>query len=232
MLLQIENVLSADELVQVKSLLAQAEWQDGRVTAGTQAALVKNNQQLSEKSPNISTLRNIVLTALSRNPIFFSSVLPLKILPPFFNRYGGSSNAYGAHVDNAMRMMPDGSGYVRADVSATLFLSDPDSYEGGELIIEDTFGSKGIKLKAGSIVIYPSSSVHQVSPVSKGERIACFMFIQSMVRDPAKRRLLYDMDMALVDLRNAASEVDATGEVDAVVKLTGAYHNLLRLWTE
>lgn len=226
MLLQIENVLHANELVQVKSLLAQAKWQDGRITAGTQAAVVKNNQQLSEKSPELNTLRNIVLTALSRNPIFFSSVLPLKILPPFFNRYTGDSNSYGSHVDNAMRMMPDGNGYVRADISATLFLSDPESYEGGELIIEDTFGSKGIKLKAGSIVVYPSSSVHQVSPVIKGERVACFMFIQSMIRDPAKRRLLYDMDMALVDLRSTL------GEVDAVVKLTGAYHNLLRLWTE
>lgn len=225
MLLQIENILRADELAQVKNLLAQAEWQDGRITAGTQAALVKNNQQLSEKSPEINTLRNIVLTALSRNPLFFSSVLPLKILPPFFNRYSDDSNAYGSHVDNAMRMMPDGSGYVRADVSATLFLSDPDAYEGGELIIEDTFGSKGIKLKAGSIVIYPSSSVHQVSPVIQGERLACFMFIQSMVRDPAKRRLLHDMDMALVDLRSTV------GEADAVVKLTGTYHNLLRLWT-
>jgi len=226
MLLKIENLLNADELLQVNTLLAQAEWVDGRVTAGKQAAIVKNNQQLSEQNPEMQALRKIVLNALSRNPVFFSSVLPLKILPPFFNRYSGNSNFYGAHVDNAMRMLPDGSGYVRADISATLFLSDPDTYEGGELIIEDTFGSQGIKLKAGSIVIYPSSSVHQVSPVTKGERVACFMFIQSMVRDPAMRRLLYDMDMALIDLRSKV------GEVDAVVKLTGAYHNLLRLWTE
>jgi PKHD-type hydroxylase len=226
MLLKIENVLDADELLQVNTLLAQAEWVDGRVTAGKQAAIVKNNQQLSEQNPEMQALRKIVLNALSRNPVFFSSVLPLKILPPFFNRYRGNSNFYGAHVDNAMRMLPDGSDYVRADISATLFLSDPDTYEGGELIIEDTFGSQGVKLKAGSIVIYPSSSVHQVSPVTKGERVACFMFIQSMVRDPVKRRLLYDMDMALIDLRSKV------GEDDAVVKLTGAYHNLLRLWTE
>lgn len=226
MLLQIPQVLSTEELAQVQTLLAEADWVDGRVTAGLQAATVKNNQQLPEQAAQMAALRKIVLTALNRNPLFFSAALPLKILPPFFNRYAGETNTYGFHVDNAMRMMPDGSGYVRADVSATLFLSEPDEYEGGELVIDDTFGTHGLKLPAGSIVVYPSSSVHQVTPVTRGQRVACFMFIQSMVRDPAKRRLLYDMDMSLVDLRANV------GEVAPVVQLTGTYHNLLRRWTE
>ena len=226
MLLQIPDVLNADELAQVQTLLAGADWVDGRVTAGRQAATVKNNQQLPEQAVQMAALRQIVLTALNRNPLFFSAALPLKILPPFFNRYAGETNAYGFHVDNAMRMMPDGSGYVRADVSATLFLSEPDEYEGGELVIDDTFGTHGLKLPAGSIVVYPSSSVHQVTPVTRGQRVACFMFIQSMVRDPVKRRVLYDMDMSLVDLRASV------GEIAPVVQLTGTYHNLLRSWTE
>jgi PKHD-type hydroxylase len=226
MLLQIPQVLNTQELAQVKTLLADADWVDGRVTAGLQAAMVKNNQQLPEQAAQMATLRKIVLTALNRNPLFFSAALPLKILPPFFNRYVGETNAYGFHVDNAMRMMPDGSGYVRADVSATLFLSEPDEYDGGELVIDDTFGTHGIKLPAGSIVVYPSSSVHQVTPVMRGQRVACFMFIQSMVRDPVKRRLLYDMDMSLVDLRANV------GEIESVIQLTGTYHNLLRRRTE
>ena len=226
MLLQIPQVLNTEELVQVQTLLADANWVDGRVTAGVQAASVKNNQQLPEQAVQMAALRKIVLTALHRNPLFFSAALPLKILPPFFNRYAGETNTYGFHVDNAMRMLPDGSGYVRADVSATLFLSEPDEYDGGELVIDDTFGTHGIKLPAGSIVVYPSSSVHQVTPVTRGQRVACFMFIQSMVRDPAKRRLLYDMDMSLVELRASI------GEVAPVIQLTGTYHNLLRRWTE
>lgn len=226
MLLQIPQVLNTDELAQAQGLLADADWVDGRVTAGLQAATVKNNQQLPEQAPQIAMLRRIVLTALNRNPLFFSAALPLKILPPFFNRYAGGSNAYGFHVDNAMRMMPDGSGYVRADVSATLFLSEPDEYDGGELVIDDTFGMHGIKLPAGSLVVYPSSSVHQVTPVTRGQRVACFMFIQSMVRDPVKRRLLYDMDMSLIELRAKV------GETAPVVQLTGTYHNLLRQWVE
>ncbi len=226
MLLQIPNVLNTEELAHVQALLTDAEWVDGRVTAGRQAATVKNNQQLSEQALQMAELRKIVLTALNRNPLFFSAALPLRILPPFFNRYAGETNAYGFHVDNAMRMMPDGSGYVRADVSATLFLSDPQDYDGGELVIDDTFGRHGIKLPAGCLVVYPSSSVHQVTPVTRGQRIACFMFIQSMVRDPVKRRLLYDMDMSLIDLRAKF------GEIEPVVQLTGTYHNLLRRWTE
>lgn len=226
MLQHVPDLLTVEELTEAQRLLATAKWVDGKVTAGTQAAVVKNNQQLPEQAPEMRALRQLVLMALNRNALFFTAALPSKILPPFFNRYSGEANHYGFHVDNAMRMMPDGSGYVRADVSATLFLSEPEEYEGGELIIEDTFGRHAVKLKAGSLVVYPSSSVHQVAPVTQGARVACFMFIQSMVRDAEKRRLLYDMDMSLMQLRHSV------GETEAVVHLTGVYHNLLRRWAE
>lgn len=226
MLLTIDDVLTPEELVAASDMLAESAWVSGLVTAGTQAALVKNNQQLPEDALHLLALRRLILGALNRNALFFTATLPRKIMPPFFNRYHGETNHYGFHVDNAMRLLPDGSGYVRADISATLFLSDPESYEGGELVINDTFGQHGIKLRAGSMVIYPSSSVHQVTPVTRGERIACFMFIQSMVRDPSQRRLLYEMDMALLQLRQHI------GETDAVVSLTGTYHNLLRQWAD
>ncbi|MEW6120938.1 MAG: Fe2+-dependent dioxygenase [Pseudomonadota bacterium] len=226
MLITINDVLTPDELATTRTLLAQSRWTSGLVTAGVQAAQAKQNQQLPEDAPHLSALRRLVLGALQRNALFFSAALPLKILPPFFNRYAGAENRYGYHTDNAMRMLPDRSGYVRADVSATLFLNDPEDYEGGELVIEDTFGTHGVKLKAGSLVVYPSSSIHQVTPVVRGERIACFMFLQSMVRDPGQRRLLFDMDMALMDLRAQ------TGETGPAVRLTGVYHNLLRRWAE
>lgn len=226
MLLTIEDVLTQEELAAARDMLAKSAWVSGLVTAGTQAALVKNNQQLPEDASHLPALRRLVLGALNRNALFFTAVLPKKIMPPFFNRYRGKTNHYGFHVDNAMRLLPDGGGYVRSDVSATLFLSDPDQYDGGELVINDTFGQHGVKLSAGSMVIYPSSSVHQVTPVTRGERTACFMFIQSMVRDPNQRRLLYEMDMALLQLRQNI------GETDAVVSLTGTYHNLLRQWAD
>jgi PKHD-type hydroxylase len=226
MLLTIDDLLTPEELATTRKLLTQSTWASGQITAGPQAAQAKNNQQLPEDAAHLPALRRLVLSALNRNALFFTAALPLKILPPFFNRYGGASNHYGWHTDNAMRRALDGSGYVRADVSATLFLNDPDEYEGGVLTIEDTFGNHGVKLKAGSLVVYPSSSIHQVSPVTRGERLACFMFIQSMVRDPGQRRLLFDMDMALLDLR------EQLGETDAVVRLTGAYHNLLRRWAD
>lgn len=226
MLIQIPQVLTSEELAQARAMLAEASWVDGKVSAGTQAALVKNNQQLSEQSPQVMALRQLVLQALNRNALFFTAALPLKILPPYFNRYSGATNTYGFHVDNAMRMMPDGSAYVRADVSATLFLSEPDEYEGGELVINDTFGQHGLKLAAGSMVVYPSSSVHQVTSVTKGMRLACFMFMQSMVRSAEQRRLLFDLDSAIVNLRATV------GETEEVLTLTGVYHNLLRGWAE
>lgn len=226
MLITIDDVLTPDELSTLRGWLAESAWASGVMTAGTQAAKVKNNQQLPEDAQHLPAMRRLVLGALNRNAMFFTAALPLKILPPFFNRYGGDANHYGFHTDNAMRRQPDGSGYVRADVSATLFLSEPEEYEGGELVIEDTFGSHGVKLKAGSMVVYPSSSIHQVTPVTRGHRLTCFMFMQSMVRDPGQRRLLYEMDMALLQLRQTI------GETEAVVCLTGTYHNLLRLWAE
>lgn len=225
MIITIEQLLNDEELIHIRALLAHASWSDGRITAGTQAALTKNNQQLSDNEKQLPVLRKILMQALSRNALFFAAALPLKILPPFFNRYAGISNTYGAHVDGAMRQAPDGS-YVRTDLAATLFLSDPTSYVGGELEIEDTFGSHAFKLAAGSLVLYPASSVHQVTPVTQGERLASFLFMQSMVRDDTQRRLLYDMDMALLELRTTI------GETEAVVKLTGTYHNLLRQWAE
>lgn len=227
MLITINDVLTPDELATARGLLSRSEWSSGTITAGLQAAQSKNNEQLAEDAAHLPALRKIVLGALKRSPIFFTAALPLKVLPPFFNRYAGGANSYGFHTDCAMRMAPGSGGtYVRADVSATLFLSDPDEYEGGDLTIEDTFGSHGVRLPAGSLVLYPSSSIHAVKPVTAGARLACFMFLQSMVRDPGHRRHLYEMDMALLQLRQEI------GETDAVVRLTGSYHNLLRRWAD
>lgn len=226
MLVTIDNVLNADELALARDLIARSAWSSGLSTVGPQGASVKKNEQLGEDAEHLPALRRLVLGALDRNALFFTAALPLKILPPFFNRYSGDSNHYGLHTDNAMRQMPDARGYLRTDVSATLFLSDPEDYDGGELTIEDTFGRHGIKLKAGCMVVYPSSSIHEVTPVTRGERVACFMFMQSMVRDPGQRRLLFDMDMALLQLRQQL------GETTPLVKLTGCYHNLLRQWAE
>jgi PKHD-type hydroxylase len=227
MLVTIEDVLTKDELAHARHLLGQSQWVSGQVTAGSQAAQVKNNLQLPENAAALPALRQLVLDALHRTPVFFAAALPLKILPPFFNRYSGANNTYGFHTDNAMRMASDWPGtYVRSDISATLFLSEPEEYDGGVLTIDDTFGKHGVKLKAGSLVVYPSSSIHGVTPVGRGERVSCFMFIQSMVRDPGQRQLLYEMDMALLKLRQEV------GETEPVVKLTGTYHNLLRRWAE
>ena len=226
MLITIDDVLTPEELAAARAMLAASSWSSGQATAGPQAVQAKDNEQLGEDAEHLPALRQLVLRALNRNALFFTAALPLRILPPFFNRYAGEHNHYGFHTDNVMRMMPDGSGYVRADVSATLFLSEPEEYEGGVLTIEDTFGRHGVKLKAGSLVVYPSSSIHEVSPVTQGERIACFMFMQSMVRDAGERRLLFDMDMALLQLRQTH------GDTDPVVRLTGCYHNLLRRWAD
>ncbi len=225
MLICIDDVLTIEEVAMMRKLLGQSSWVSGSVTAGKQAAQVKNNQQLAEDTQHLPQLRQVVLGALNRNALFFSAALPLKVLPPLFNRYSGDANRYGQHVDGAMHSLVQG-GYVRADVSATLFLSEPDEYDGGELMLQDTFGNRSIKLKAGSMVVYPSSSVHQVAAVTRGERLACFMFMQSMVRDASQRRLLFDMDMALLQLRQSV------GETAPLVSLTGTYHNLLRSWAD
>lgn len=224
MLITIDDVLTKEELSVIQELLVCSRWAHGEITAGTQSSKVKNNQQLSENAEHLPRLRQIVHGALSRNALFFTAALPRQIFPPLFNRYGGETNSFGHHVDNAMRPLPDGRGYLRTDISVTLFLCDPDCYDGGELMIEDSFGTQSIKLKAGSMVVYPSSTIHQVKPVTRGHRIACFMWIQSIVRDAGQRRLLFEMDMALLKLRQEV------GDTDPVVRLTGIYHNLLRQW--
>ena len=226
MLITLPDVLTPDELATARALLARSRWADSEQTAGLQAAQVKHNRQLAEDAEHLPALRHLVLGALARNARFFTAALPLRIYPPLFNRYGGDANHFGNHVDGAVRRLPDSSGYLRTDVSATLFLSDPADYDGGELVIEDTFGDHGVKLPAGSMVVYPSSSIHRVEPVTRGERQACFLWLESMVRDAGQRRLLYEMDMALLALRGEI------GDTDPVVRLTGTYHNLLRQWAQ
>lgn len=224
MLLHIPQVLSRDALDRCRGIVCAAEWVDGRVTAGTQSAKSKNNLQLPEDSEASRTARAIVLAALERSALFFTAALPKRIFPPLFNRYEGEANAFGNHVDNAVRAVAATGERLRTDLSATLFLSDPAEYDGGELLIEDTFGTQRVKLPAGDMVLYPSSSVHRVEPVTRGARIASFFWIESMVREDARRRLLFELDMAILQLRESA------GDTPPAVRLTGCYHNLLRMW--
>ena len=224
MLLQIPDVLNPDAIQRVRAILAGAPWTDGRITAGSQSALVKNNLQLPEDAAASREARAIVLDGLQRNPTFFTAALPKTVFPPLFNRYEGAANAFGNHVDNAVRTFAATGARIRTDLSATLFLSDPAEYDGGELVIEDTFGTQTVKLPAGHLVLYPSSSLHRVQPVTRGARIASFFWIESMVRGAERRRLLFEMDMAILALRAQY------GEIEPAVKLTGCYHNLLRMW--
>jgi PKHD-type hydroxylase len=225
-LLHIPNILDHERLAECRRLLAGAAWVDGRVTAGSQSSQVKHNQQLPEDAPAAVQARALVLQALSASALFFTAALPKRIYPPLFNRYAGAANAFGNHIDNAIRTHPASARHVRTDVSATLFLSDPDDYDGGELVIEDSFGTQRVKLPAGDLVLYPASSVHRVEPVTRGERVASFMWIESMVRETERRRLLYELDLAILALR------DETQDSPAVVRLTGCYHNLLRMWAD
>jgi len=225
-LIQIPEVLSSDELAQCRALLAGADWADGRLTAGTQSAKVKQNLQLPELGAASLATRKIVLAALNRNALFLSSALPKRIFPPLFNRYEGDYNTFGNHIDNAVRTCADSGVRVRTDLSATLFLCDPDSYEGGELVIEDTYGEHAVKLAAGDMVLYPGSSLHRVEPVTRGARLASFFWIESMVRETERRRLLFEMDMAILELR------ETQGDIPSAVNLTGCYHNLLRMWAD
>ena len=228
MLVTIPEVLSADQVVHARSLLAAAQWQDGRATAGRQSALAKNNQQLPHDSPAARELGAAITASLARHALFISAALPKTIFPPLFNRYAASEgHSFGNHVDNAVRYLPDGSGRIRTDLSATLFLADPDSYDGGELIVEDTYGAHAVKLAAGDMILYPATSLHRVEPVTRGERLASFFWIESMVRDDGQRRLLLDMDVAIRQLAARVGDEDA-----AVVSLTGTYHNLLRRWAD
>ena len=226
MLVQVHNVLDADALTRCRALLAAGCWVDGRITAGSQSAQVKNNLQLPESAPASAAARAIVLEGLERSPLFFAAALPKRIFPPLFNRYEGAANAFGNHIDNAVRTVGTTGQRVRTDLSATLFLSDPAAYEGGELVIEDTYGPRLVKLAAGDLVLYPSTSVHRVEPVTHGARLASFLWIESMVRDDGQRRILYDLDMAILDLRQSY------GEIAPAVRLTGTYHNLLRRWAD
>lgn len=226
MLIRIPQVLSADEVLEIRRLLAGGVWVDGRKTAGAQAQHAKLNEQLSQEGELPRALQSRVLQALNNSALFFSAALPKRIYPPQFNRYGGGSNTYGKHVDGAVMYIKGTGERVRSDVSCTLFLSQPEEYEGGELVVDDTYGSQRIKLAAGDMVIYPSTSVHRVDPVTSGHRMACFFWVESMVRSDEQRRLLFDMDMALLTLRQAH------GESAPAVSLTGTYHNLLRMWAD
>ena len=226
-MLQIPKVLTSDEVLQAQAILVRAPWADGRVTAGVQSAQVKNNQQLPEDCEEVRALQQLLLAGLDRQQSFFSAALPKHISPPMFNRYGGATNTFGNHVDSAVRYLPRGAGRVRTDISCTLFLADPDAYEGGELVVEDTFGTQRVKLPAGDMVMYPGTSVHRVEPVTRGFRVASFFWIQSMVRTDEQRRLLFDMDNNLIDLRIRMGETDPN-----VIGLTSTYHNLLRMWLD
>lgn len=226
MLLTIPGVLDAPTLAQIRTTLATAPWADGNATSGAQSALAKRNLQLPETSPAARTLGAQVLDALERAPLFIAAALPLKVYPPLFNRYEGGG-AFGTHVDNAIRIRRDSDFRLRADLSATLFLSDPADYDGGELVIEGNFGTQSVKLPAGDLVLYPSSSLHRVTPVTRGRRDASFLWVQSMVRGTEDRRHLFDLDCAVQSLAGEHGNDDAR-----VIALTGVYHNLLRRFAE
>jgi len=225
MLLAIPDLLTAEEVASARALLDRAEWTDGRVTAGPQSARAKNNQQLQEGSAVAKSIGDVILTALQRNALFVSAALPLRVFPPLFNRYQGG-HTFGNHVDNAIRQIGSTGHRIRTDLSATLFLAEPDEYDGGELTVEDTYGVHKVKLPAGDMVLYPSSSLHSVSPVTRGARTASFFWIQSMIRDDGRRTLLFDLDVSIQQL---SRDVPAH---PSVVQLTGVYHNLLRQWSE
>jgi PKHD-type hydroxylase len=226
MLIQIPEVLAAAELAEVRRLIDRADWIDGNATSGAQAALAKRNRQLPEDSAAAKQAGEIVLDALGRNALFVAAALPAKVWPPLFNRYGGGEQ-FGMHVDNAVRIKRGSRERLRCDLSATLFLADPAAYEGGELTIEDTYGAHIIKLGAGDLILYPASSLHHVTAVTSGERVAAFFWVQSMIRDDAQRRVLFDMDVAVQRLAGELGQAHAS-----VVALTGTYHNLLRMWAE
>jgi PKHD-type hydroxylase len=234
MLLRISQVLQPAELAKIRQLILAADWRDGRITAGSQSGAVKNNLQLAEELPAAQHARQLVSVALARNPMFVTGALPKSVYPPLFNRYGGGANHFGNHIDNAVRTHAATARHVRTDISCTLLLSDPASYDGGELVVQDTYGEQRIKFDAGDLVMYPGTSVHRVEPVTRGERLASFFWIESMVRSDAQRRLLYEMDMAITSLRqkNLTQTTAGSSEGEEVVRLTGCYHNLLRMWAD
>lgn len=225
MLLSIPDVLNADQVAHGRKLLDQAEWVDGKVTAGHQSARAKDNMQLPENSPAARELGDLIVAALGRNPLFLSAALPLRVFPPLFNRYSGGQK-FGTHVDNAIRQVTGTPHRIRTDLSATLFFANPDEYDGGELCVEDAYGVKSVKLPAGHMVLYPATSLHHVTPVTRGARVCSFFWIQSMIRDDGHRSLLFDLDLAIQRLSRDHPEHPSA------VQLTGVYHNLLRQWAE
>lgn len=228
MLIAIPEVLSKAEVAEARQLIEAASWIDGRDTAGRQSAIAKRNRQLGHDDPAAREIGNKIVAALGGNGLFVSAALPRRIFPPLFNRYDAASgDSFGDHVDNAIRALPDGSGRLRTDLSATLFLSEPDDYDGGELVVEDSYGAHQVKLAAGDMILYPATSLHRVEPVTRGTRFASFFWIESMVRDDGQRTLLLDMDAAI---RSLAGEVG--DHHPAVVSLTGSYHNLVRRWAD
>ena len=224
MLLHIPDVLSREQVTQMRAMLDAADWTDGRETVGAQGAQVKRNQQLPDASPLRRQLGEVVLAALAKNPLYHAAALPLRTLPPRFNRYQGGGQ-YGFHVDGAV-MALSSDAQLRSDVSCTLFLSEPDEYDGGELIVNDTYGEHEVKLPAGDLIVYPSSSLHRVAPVTRGTRVASFFWVQSLIRDDGRRRLLFELDASIQRLTQTSADAAA------LLQLTGVYHNLLRQWAE
>ncbi|WP_321941935.1 Fe2+-dependent dioxygenase [Burkholderia cenocepacia] len=226
MMLHIPGVLTQAQVAQCRELLDAAEWVDGNATSGAQSALAKRNRQLLEGSPVARAVGDAIQDALARHPLFFSAALPLKVFPPLFNRYEGGET-FGTHVDNAIRLLRGTDFRVRSDLSATPFLEEPGAYDGGELCVEDTYGVHRAKLPAGDLVLYPASSLHHVTPVTRGERVASFFWIQSMVRDDSDRTLLFQLDTQIQALSAEKGAKDPM-----VISLTGIYHNLLRKWAD
>jgi PKHD-type hydroxylase len=224
-IVQVPNVLNPEQIARCREVMNRASWIDGRVTAGHQSAMVKDNRQLPEHSPEARELGDMIVAALERNPLFITATLPLRVFPPLFNRYEGGES-FGAHLDNSIRQIPGTPLRVRTDISATLFLSASEDYDGGELMIDDVYGTHAVKLGAGDMVVYPASSLHHVKPVTRGVRLASFFWVQSMVRDDGTRTLLFDLDMAI----NKVNQVIPNNS--AVVELTNCYHNLLRRFAE
>jgi len=226
MMLHIPELLTKAQVAEIRGLIDAAAWIDGNATSGAQSALAKRNEQLPEDSAAAIRAGEMVQDALARSPLFVSAALPQKVFPPLFNRYAGGQT-FGVHVDNAIRQARNSDFRIRSDLSATLFLSEPDDYDGGELTVEDTYGAHQVKLPAGDMILYPASSLHQVTPVTRGTRVASFFWIQSLIRDDAKRTLLFDMDVSIQRLAIQLGQGEAS-----VVALTGTYHNLLRMWAE
>lgn len=225
MMLHLPNVLTPEQTKSFRAKLDAAEWIDGKATAGYQSAQAKNNRQLAENSPVARELGDAILAALQKDLLFLSAALPLKIFPPLFNRYEGGES-FGNHVDNSVRFVKGSDTRIRTDLACTLFFSEPEEYEGGELIVEDNYGSHEVKLPAGDMILYPATSLHRVEPVTRGARVSSFFWLQSMIRDNWQRNMLFDMDMSIQKLRTQI------GDNAEVVQLTAIYHNLIRMWGE